>query len=178
MNQSFEELMEQLNNPVTLIVVSSLIFLVVAVLSVGLPRLVSHRWNKHKAQTVHKWEAAGIKFQRGPNGGKFGGLESMGVSRVITGVGYVALTAKDLRVTRVTPFGEWIITFKQIKSVTMRSAFMGQRSQKTPFIVVRFIKDGQADKLGFQVGDTETWAEDLARAAKVSLKNELDEADD
>jgi len=170
--------MEQLNNPVTLIVVSSLIFLVVAVLSVGLPRLISHRWNKHKAQTVHKWEAAGIKFQRGPNGGKFGGLESMGVSRVITGVGYVALTAKDLRVTRVTPFGEWIVSFKQIKSIAVQSAFMGNHSQKTPFIVVRFVKDGQADKLGFQVNDYKDWAADLARAAKVSLKGEVGEADD
>lgn len=165
-------------NPVSFIIISALIFLVVAILATVFPRLVSRRWNKHKAETVEKWQAEGIDFLRGPSGGKFGGLESMGVSRVITGIGYVALTAKDLRVTRATPSGVWLVTYKQIKSVTIRQTFMGNRSQKTPFIVVRFVKDGQADKLGFQVSDYQLWAADLARVAKVSLKDEVCEPDD
>jgi hypothetical protein len=53
---------------------------------------------------------------------------------------------------------------------------MGNRGQKTPFIVVRFTKEGQLDKLGFQVGEHEAWAKALAQAAKVSLKSEVNKA--
>ena len=168
--------MEQIDL-VNFITISTLIFFVVAIIAIVLPRLISRRWNKHKAETVAKWEAEGLHFLRGPSGGKFGGLESMGANRVITGVGYAALTDKDLRVTRVTPSAAWIVTYKQIKSIAIQQAFMGTRSQKTPFIVVRFVKDGQADKLGFQVNDYETWAADLARIAGVSVKDALSDPD-
>jgi hypothetical protein len=141
-----------------------------------MPMLLTRRWNQHKAKTVTQWETEGVKFKRGPVGGKFGGLESMKVSQVHPGVGYVALTDKDLRVTRLAPFGVWIVPFKQIKGITLRSTFMGNRGQKTPFIVVRFTKEGQLDKLGFQVGEHEAWAKALAQAAKVSLKSEVNKA--
>ena len=132
---------------------------------------VSRRWNKHKAATVGQWEAEGIEFVRGPVGGQFGGLESMGAKRVIRGVGFVVMTDKDLRVTRATPAATWCVTYKQIKGVTIQPSFL-EHQGKTPFIVVRFVKDGQADKLGFLVKGFEEWADDLAEAAGVSLKDQ------
>ena len=41
---------------------------------------VTRRWNRHRAETVSKWEAEGVQFERGPRGGQFGGLESMGAT--------------------------------------------------------------------------------------------------
>jgi hypothetical protein len=136
--------------------------------------VVSRRWNRHKAATVGKWEAEGLEFIRGPRGGQFGGLESMGANRVIRGIGFVAMTTKDLRVTRAMPEGAWCVTFKQIKGVTIQPAFLDHKG-KTPFIVVRFVKDGKMDKLGFLVKDFETWAEELAKAAEVSLKDQRED---
>jgi hypothetical protein len=133
--------------------------------------VITFRWNRHKARTVSKWEAEGIEFRRGPRGGQFGGLESMGMKRVIRGIGYVALTGHDLRVTRAVPSAAWCISYKQIKSVTIQPSFLGEAG-KSPFIVVRFVKDGQADKLGFKVKEVEEWAEDLAEAAGVALKDQ------
>jgi hypothetical protein len=75
-----------------------------------------------------------------------------------------------LRVTRATPPGAWCITYKQIKGVTIQPAFMGHTTQKTPFIVVRFVKDGKKDKLGFLVKNYEEWAKNLAETAGVNLK--------
>lgn len=133
---------------------------------------ISRRWNKHKAETVDQWEAEGIQFRQGPVGGQFGGLESMGVKRAITGIGFMALTDKDLRVTRATPPQVWCISYKQIKGVTLQRTFLGKQSKKTAFIVVRFKQGGKADKLGFQVREAEVWAEELARYARVSLRDE------
>ena len=48
---------------------------------------------------------------------------------------------------------------------------MGKQSNTTPFIVVRFKKGGQKDKLGFQVNDYEAWAKDLAEATGARLKD-------
>ena len=164
-------------DPTSLVIISGLAILLIAAGIIGMPLLATRRWNKHKAETVARWVADGVTFVREPKGGKFGGLESTGVSRAMTGIGYIALTDKDLRVTRVTPFGAWIVSFRQIKSVTLRSAFLGNRSKKTPYIVVRFVQDGQADKLGFQVNDFEAWAADLAQAAGVSLKDQASQTD-
>lgn len=136
---------------------------------------MNRRWNKHKQATVDKWQAGGIEFVRGPAGGQFGGLESMGAKGAVVGLGLVVMTDKDLRVTRATPTGVWIITYKQIKGVSLHRKFLAQVSKKTPFIVVRFVKDGQPDKLGFRVNDYETWAEELAKAAGVALKDQSDE---
>lgn len=136
---------------------------------------LSRRWGKHKKATVDKWQADGVEFIRGPSGGQFGGLESMGVKRVITGIGLVVMTEKDLRVTRAQPVGSWIVTYRQIKGVSIRWKFMGDVSKKTPFIVVRFVKDGQPDKLGFRVNNYEEWAEALAEEAGVTLKEQSDE---
>lgn len=133
--------------------------------------LVARRWNQHKAATVGKWEREGIEFVRGPAGGQFGGLESDGSKRVVRGIGFVVMTETDLRVTRAQPPGIWCITYKQIKGITIQPAFMGHRAKKTPFIVVRFVKEGQKDKLGFQVNNFETWAEELAEAAGVSVRD-------
>jgi hypothetical protein len=58
--------------------------------------------------------------------------------------------------------------------VTVQPAFLGHKG-KTPFIVVRFVKDGKMDKLGFLVKDFETWAEELAKAAEVSLKDQRED---
>lgn len=136
---------------------------------------LGRRWNKHKKATVDKWQAAGVEFIRGPSGGQFGGLESMGAKRAITGIGLVVMTAKDLRVTRAQPLASWIVTYKQIKGVSLRWKFLGEVSKKTPFIVVRFVKDGQPDKLGFRVNNYEEWAEELAKKAGVTLKEQNDE---
>ena len=121
-------------------------------------------------QTLILLKAEGIEFVRGPAGGQFGGLESTGEKRIIRGVGFVVMTRNDLRVTRATPPGTWCITYKQIKGVTIQPAFMGHTTQKTPFIVVRFVKDGKKDKLGFLVKDFAEWAEELAETAGVNLK--------
>lgn len=152
-------------------VIGSTIAVVIIVIAL---RFVSsnatRRWNRHKAETVGKWAAEGVEFVRGPKGCQFGGLESMGIHRMVRGIGFVALTAGDLRVTRSTPPGVWIINYRQIKKVTIQPAFMGRRSQKTPFVVVRFSQDGQPDKLAFQVDDYRAWAEALAQAARVRLE--------
>lgn len=132
---------------------------------------VARRWNRHKAETVSRWEAEGVQFVRGPVGGQFGGLESMGAARVVRGIGLVVLTGHDVRVTRATPSAAWIIPFRQIKSVLLRPEFLGKTGQKTPFIVVRFVQGGQADRLGFQVKDYMEWAQALADAAGVPLKD-------
>jgi hypothetical protein len=134
--------------------------------------IMARRWNRHKAETVGRWQAEGIEFERGPAGGRFGGLESMGDKKVTAGIGFAVLTHKDLRVTRVTPFGVWCIPFKQIKGVTLQPTFLGQSSKKVPFIVVRFVQDAQADKLAFKVNDYQAWAKDLAKAARVSVKDQ------
>ncbi|MBN1994077.1 MAG: hypothetical protein JW953_15375 [Anaerolineae bacterium] len=132
--------------------------------------IIARRWNKHRAATVGQWEAEGIEFVRGPAGGQFGGLESMGLKGVARGIGLAVMTDKDLRVTRASPPGVWCVTYKQIKGVTVQQSFMGHTAQKTPFIVVRFVQDGRPDKLGFQVNNVEEWAGDLAKAAGVSGK--------
>ena len=150
---------------------------IIIVLVIGISLLwlfnffVSRHWNKHKAATIGKWAAEDIEFKRGPIGGQFGGLESTGAKQVIRGVGFIVMTDKDLRVTRATPPATWCVTYKQIKGVAIQPSFLEHRG-KTPFIVVRFIKDGQADKLGFLVRDFEAWAEDLAEAAGVALKDQ------
>jgi hypothetical protein len=146
--------------------------IIVAVLFWWFRFSLSRRWNQHKKTTVDKWQAEGIEFVRGPAGGQFGGLESMGVKRVLTGIGLAMMTTKDLRITRATPPGWWIVTYKQIKGVSIRWKFMGEVSKKTPFIVVRFVKDGQPDKLGFRVNNYEEWAKELAEAAGVPLKDQ------
>ncbi len=133
--------------------------------------VVTRRWNQHKASTVLKWEAEGVEFVYGPVGGQFSGLESMGVNKVIRGIGFVVLTDKDLRVTRSAPAGVWSVTLKQIKGVALHSTFLGNRSKKTPYIVVRFKKGGKGDKLGFQVKPVEDWAEAVAQAAGVKVKD-------
>jgi hypothetical protein len=133
---------------------------------------VARRWNQHKAETVGRWEAEEVEFVRGPVGGQFAGLESTGVNRVIRGIGFAVMTDKDLRVTRATPSGTWCVTYKQIKGITIQPSFLGHTGKKAPIIVVRFVKDGKKDKLGFQVKDFEAWAEDLAEAAGVSLKDQ------
>lgn len=98
----------------------------------------------------------------------------MGAKRVIRGIGLVVMTEKDLRVTRATPEGAWFVTYKQIKGVTIQPEFLGHKG-KTPFIVVRFVKDGQPDKLGFLVKNFEEWAEELAQATDVSLKDQRED---
>jgi len=134
--------------------------------------IIARRWNQHRVATVGKWEAAGIEFVRGPVGGQFGGLESMGAKAVVRGIGLVMMTDKDLRVTRAAPPGWWSVTYKQIKGVTIQGEFLGQKAKETPFIVVRFVQDGQADRLAFKVKDYQTWAKELAKAARVSLKDQ------
>jgi hypothetical protein len=151
-----------------------IIFIIVAFLFWLFNFLVSRRWNRHKAATVGKWEAEELEFIRGPVGGQFGGLESMGANRVVRGIGFVVMTTKDLRVTRATPEGVWCVTYKQIKGVTIQPSFLGHKG-KTPFIVVRFVKDGKPDKLGFQVKNFEEWAEELAKTADVSIKDQRED---
>jgi hypothetical protein len=159
-----EESLLTIANLLPFIIISAVIFY-------GLFKfLVARRWNKHKADTVDKWEAEGIEYVRGPAGGQFGGLESMGEKQIVRGVGFVVMTENDLRVTRATPPGTWCVTYKQIKGVTIQPAFMGHTTQKTPFIVVRFVKDGQKDKLAFLVKNYVEWAEELAETAGVNLK--------
>jgi hypothetical protein len=148
---------------------------VVAVLYWWFRFSLNRRWNNHKKATIDKWQAEDVEFIRGPSGAQFGGLESMGAKRVITGIGMAVMTARDLRVTRAQPLGSWIVTYKQIKGVSIRWKFMAEVSKKTPFIVVRFVKDGQPDKLAFRVNNYQEWAEALAEEAGVTLRDSSDE---
>lgn len=133
-------------------------------------------WAYHKAETVDKWAAEGIEFLKGPTGSKFGGLESTGYFRVIRGIGLTVLTPTDLRVTRSSPSDAWCIPFERINAVTIQSAYLGQPSKKTPFIVVNFETDeGESDDLGFQIPDHEAWAEAIAEAAGVDVQNTVTE---
>lgn len=154
----------------TIVVLSSVITLVILLLIVGFPALVSRNWKRHRGETVERWTAEGITFIKGPVGGKFMGVESIGSNKNTTGIGFIVLTDLDLRVTRASPSGEWHIPLQQIKGVMLRSKFMDQVSKKTPFIVVRFVADGHKDKLAFQVNDAVAWASELAQAAGVKLK--------
>ena len=119
-----------------------------------------------------KWEAEGVEFVKGPTGSKFGGLESTGYFRVIRGIGVSVLTPTDLRVTRSSPLDAWCIPFDTINAVTLQSAYLGQPSKSTPFIVVNFdTEEGEPDDLGFQIPGYQEWAEEIAEAAGVELQN-------
>jgi hypothetical protein len=130
----------------------------------------SRQWTRHRAETVDKWAADGVEFRRGPLGARIAGLESMGVSRAVRGVGYAAITTTDLRLTRSVPAAVYCIPFEQISRITIQPTFLGLRSRTTPFLVVSFEQDGQPDKVGFQVTDFEVWARDLAQAAGIDMK--------
>ena len=156
----------------TIIVISSSVTLIILLLIIGFPALISRNWKRHQAETVERWAADGITFIKGPVGGKFMGVESIGSNKNTTGIGFIVLTDQDLRVTRASPSREWHIPFQQIKGVMLRSKFMDQTSQKTPFIVVRFVEGGHKDKLAFQVNDAVAWASELAQAAGVKLKEQ------
>lgn len=154
----------------TVLVVSVAVVFVIVGLGRFMTGSMAKRWKQHRAATVDAWLAEGVEFTRGPTAIQFGGLESMGGQRVVRGAGLVMLTEKDLRVTCATPTTVWwTLNFKQIKGVTVQRAFLGKTANKTPFIVVRFKKDGQADKLGFQVKDVDGWATQLAESARVKL---------
>jgi hypothetical protein len=129
-------------------------------------------WNQHKIETIDKWEAEGVEFIKGPTGSKFGGLESTGYFRVIRGIGLTVLTPTDLRVTRSAPTDAWCIPFDKINAVTIQSAYLGQPSKKSPFIVIDFDTEaGESDTLGFQIPNHNEWAEEIAKAAGVELQH-------
>ncbi len=130
----------------------------------------THGWNQHLAATIDKWRAEGIIFVRGPVGSQFGGVESTGL-KVERGIGMVTLTDLDLRITRSKPLEAWIIPFKQIKDVVIERTFLEKKSNKTPFIVIRFTQEDRTNKLGFQVREFESWAKEIAKAAKCTVKN-------
>lgn len=154
--------------------ISSGIMMLVLLVAIAAPMLIARRWNSHRANTVGQWEAEGVTFVKGPVGGKFVGLESTDSGRKAMGVGFIALTTEDLRVTRASPPGSWQISLRQIKGVALRSKFIGQRSKQVPFIVVRFTQDGQKDRLAFQVKEVDDWAKTLADEAGVKLKMETE----
>jgi len=155
---------------VTVVAFGMLILLGVVLLFRYMSGSLSRRWKAHRADTVDQWAADGVEFELGPVAAQFGGLESMGVAKAVRGVGYAVLTPKDLRVTSATPTTVWwTLNFRQIKGITLKRSFLGKRVKQTPFIVVRFVKDGQADKLGFQVKDFEAWAQKIADKAGVSV---------
>jgi hypothetical protein len=134
---------------------------------------VSRRWNNHKAETLDRWAAEGVEFTFGPAASQFGGLQSMGQA-VKRGIGYAVLTQTDLRVTCAIPRTQWwAVPFKQITEVTLATNFLGKSASQTPFIVIHFKDNDNIDRLGFQVKDAETWAEKVANAAGVILKNQL-----
>lgn len=158
---------------VTVVAFGMLILLGVVLLFRYLSGSLSRRWKAHRADTVDQWAADGVEFELGPVATQFGGLESMGVTKAVRGVGYAVLTANDLRVTCATPTTVWwTLNFRQIKGIALKRGFLGKRVKQTPFIVVRFVKDGQLDKLGFQVKDFEEWAEKIADRAGVSVNDE------
>ena len=161
----------------TIVVLISTATFVVLLLIIGLPSLVSRNWKRHRAETVDRWAADDITFLKGPVGGKFIGVESIGSIRNTPGIGFVVLTDQDLRVTRASPSREWYIPYQQIKGVMLLTKFMDQFSKKTPFVVVRFIEDGHKDKLAFQVNEAVDWASDLAQAAGVKLKEQSTDDD-
>ncbi len=163
-----------MDNMTTFFLVSGGLALVILVAVVTVPMLISRRWNQHRASTVGQWEAEGVNFIKGPIGGKFIGLESTDSGRKAMGIGFMAVTEADLRVTRASPPGSWQISLRQIKGVALRSTFIGQRSKQVPFIVVRFTQDGQKDRLAFQVKAVDAWAETLADRAGVKLKKETE----
>lgn len=136
---------------------------------------LARRWNTHKSETVDQWAAEGATFALGPTAVKFAGIESLG-SRSPSGVGYAVLTDVDVRVTCALPTTQfWIVSLRQVKGVALKSRFMGRFAKTEPFIVVRFTKDAEIDRLAFQLKGGEPWAEQLAQAAGVSLKEERDD---
>ncbi len=145
------------------------------ILLVGMFRLFSYNitrhWKKHQAQSVDLWKAEGVEFILGPSGCQFGGLESTGAIRIIQGVGYAALSDQDLRLTRATPVAIHIISHKQIKGLTIQPTFLGNKSKKVPYLVIRFKQAGEADKIAFRVKDYEAWVTAIATAAKVRVKD-------
>lgn len=160
-------------NSVTVAAFGMLMLLGVVLLFRYMSGTLSRRWKAHRAETVDQWAADGIEFELGPVATQFGGLESMGVNKAVRGVGYAVLTAKDLRVTCATPATVWwTLNFRQIKGVSLQRAFLGKSIKKTPFIVIRFVKDGQPDKLGFQVKAVDEWAEKIAGAAGVTINDQ------
>jgi hypothetical protein len=121
---------------------------------------------------VDLWAAEGVDFALGPTAIKFSGVESLG-SRSPDGVGYALLTDTDLRVTCALPTTRfWIVSFRQVKGVALKARFIGKVAKTDPFVVVRFTKDAESDRLAFQLKEAEPWARQLAQAAGVTLKQE------
>ena len=161
-----------------LVYFGGIIILVVLIGAILVPRLMARRWKQHERLTVDVWKKEGISFRRGPVGGKLAGVESRSGLRQQMSIGYLAMTEKDLRLTRLHPFGVWIITYRQIKGIELKKTFIGNRAKTVPFVIVRFVQDGQADKIGFQVNDFEAWANDLAEAANVKVKDGVNDNGD
>lgn len=67
-------------NITTIVIVSTLIFIIILVLFRLFTNNISRTWNRHKAETVDKWEEEGLEFICGPKAAQFGGLESMGIT--------------------------------------------------------------------------------------------------
>lgn len=134
---------------------------------------IRRRWDRHRANTVDKWQAEGVEFVKGPAGGNFGGLESDGAMGTVRGIGFVVLTEDDLRVTRAVPPGVWYIPLRHIERVMLRPAFLTKQG-KVPFIVVEFIDEerGEIDRLGFRLKQFEAWVEAIAEAAGVPVEDE------
>ena len=159
-------------NGVILVVSGTIVLIIILGIFRWVTGSAAKTWNYHKAETVDKWAAEGVEFVKGPTGSKFGGLESTGYFRVIRGIGFSVLTPTDLRVTRSSPLDAWVIPFDRINAITIQSAYLGQPSKKTPFIVVNFdTEEDETDDLGFQVPDYEDWAEEIAEAAGVDLQD-------
>lgn len=136
---------------------------------------LTRHWNRHKSETMDLWAAEGETFVLGPTAIKFSGIESLG-SRSPGGVGYAVLTKTDLRVTCALPTTRfWIVSVRQVKGVALKSRFMGKFANTEPFIVVRFTQNSETDRLAFQLKEGKPWAQQLAQAAGVPLKQEGDD---
>ncbi len=118
---------------------------------------------REKEETTRRWTQDEVRFLRGPAFINFSGIESRGALQ-IRGNGFMALTDRDLRITRAIPAAEWRIPHEQITRASLESAFL-LRWKWRKVLVITFEQEGRQDRIGLYVRDEATWAEEINRVA-------------
>ena len=120
-------------------------------------------WLRRKGKSVaREWEREGRLFLQGPVGINFSGIGSKGMGQV-RGNGFMALTDKDLRITRAVPSTEWRLLHRNIKGVSLETSFLGKRRGRMQVLVIDFDQNDQPDRIGVYVRNSGDWMEEIVR---------------
>lgn len=122
-----------------------------------------------KEETTRRWTQEEVRFLRGPEFINLSGIESRGIFQ-IRGNGFMALTDRDLRITRAVPAAEWRIPHWQLKRASLESSFLLKWTWRK-VLVVAFEQEGRQDRIGIYVRGGAAWAEEINRVAGGKIAN-------